>query len=146
MCFLYIRVKTKFLFFTNSKIKLLNIMEAQGSKNFPNMEKATERSLSISEKEKSNGIIAYVTIIGLIIAFVQNQEEKSEYVNFHVRQMIGLVLIGFAVGWIPIVGWIVAIGAVVFWIMGIMGAMNGERKAVPLVGEYFQEWFKSVGA
>jgi len=24
--------------------------------------------------------------------------------------------------------------------------MNGERKPVPIVGEHFQEWFKSVGA
>jgi len=110
------------------------------------METATQRSLTISDKEKSNGTIAYITIIGLIIAFVQNQEQKSEYVNFHVRQMIGLTLIAVAVGWIPLVGWLVALGVVVFWIIGLMGAMNGERKAVPLVGEYFQEWFKSIGA
>ena len=124
-------------------------MESQDtrqSKNFSDIETATERSLTISDKEKSNGIIAYITIIGLIIAFVQNQEEKSEYVNFHVRQMIGLALIGIAVSWIPFVGWLIGLATIVFWIIGLMGAINGERKAVPIVGEYFQEWFKSVGA
>ncbi|WP_375562119.1 DUF4870 domain-containing protein [Bernardetia sp. OM2101] len=120
--------------------------ESKQSKNFSDIETATERSLTISEKEKSNGIIAYITIIGLIIAFVQNQEEKSEYVNFHVRQMIGLALIGIAVSWIPFVGWIIGLATIVFWIIGLMGAMNGERKPVPIVGEHFQEWFKSVGA
>lgn len=120
-------------------------MEAQESKNFPNMEKATERSISISEKEKSNGIIAYVTIIGFIIAFVQNQEQKSEYVNYHLRQMIGIIACSFV--WvIPFLGWILGLGVMVLWIMGIMGAMNGERKPVPILGDKFQEWFKSIGA
>lgn len=120
--------------------------QTRQSKNFSDIETAKERSLSISDKEKSTGIIAYVTIIGLIIAFIQNQELKSEYVNFHVRQMIGLALIGIAVSWIPFLGWIVALGIIVFWIIGLMGAINGERKPVPLVGEHFQEWFKNVGA
>ncbi len=122
-------------------------MEPQKTtKNFSDMDTATERSLTISEKEKSNGIIAYITVIGLIIAFVQNQEEKSDYVNFHVRQMIGLALTGIALSWIPFLGWLVAIGVIVFWVIGLMGAVNGERKLIPIVGEHFQDWFKSVGA
>ncbi|PIY09354.1 MAG: hypothetical protein COZ18_08150 [Flexibacter sp. CG_4_10_14_3_um_filter_32_15] len=109
------------------------------------METATERSLTISDKEKSNGIIAYITIVGFIIAFIQNQELKSEYVNFHARQMIGIIVCSFV--WIiPFLGWILGLGVMVLWIMGLMGAMNGERKPVPIVGEHFQEWFKSVGA
>lgn len=120
--------------------------ESRQSKKLSDIETATERSLTISDKEKSNGIIAYITIIGLIIAFIQNQELKSEYVNFHVRQMIGLALIGIAVSWIPFVGWLIGLATIVFWIIGLMGAVNGERKPVPVVGEYFQDWFKSVGA
>lgn len=119
------------------------------AKNFSDIETAKERSLTISDKEKSNGIIAYITIIGLVIAFIQNQELKSEYVNFHVRQMIGLGLLGVAssfVSWIPIIGWAIAIGVLIFWVMGLVGAINGERKPIPIVGEHFQEWFKSVGA
>lgn len=120
-------------------------MEPQKSKDF-NLEKsATERSLTISEKEKSNGIIAYVTIIGLIIAIMQNQEVKSEYVNFHIRQMIGIAVCSLV--WIiPFLGWLLGIGVLVLWVMGILGALSGERKPVPLLGEQFQEWFKSVGA
>ena len=110
------------------------------------IETATERNMTISDKEKSNGIIAYITLIGLIIAFVQNQELKSEYVNFHIRQMIGLSLIGIAVSWIPFIGWIIGLAVIVFWVIGLMGAVGSERKPVPLVGEYFQEWFKSIGA
>ncbi len=127
--------------------------ESRQSKNFSEMETATQRSLSISDKEKSNGIIAYITIIGWVIAFVQNQEQKSEYVNFHIRQMLGIGVAGIAlsvVNIIPLLGWLISIlgiiPLVIFWVMGLMGAINGERKPVPIIGEHFQEWFKSVGA
>ena len=123
------------------------------SKTFSDLETATERSLSISEKEKTNGMIAYITIIGFIIAFIQNQEIKSEHVNYHIRQMLGLICLSFGsfiVGFIPFLGWIaspiVAIGVFVFWIMGLIGATNGERKPVPILGEQFQEWFAGVSA
>ncbi|WP_338812221.1 hypothetical protein V9L05_12525 [Bernardetia sp. Wsw4-3y2] len=127
--------------------------ESRQSKNFSDIETATERSISISDKEKSNGIIAYITIIGWVIAFVQNQEQKSEYVNFHIRQMLGIGVAGIAlsvVNIIPLLGWLISIlgiiPLVIFWVMGLMGAINGERKPVPIIGEHFQEWFKSVGA
>ena len=119
--------------------------ETKKSKNFSDIELTKSQSLTISEKEKSNGIIAYITIIGFIIAFIQNQEQKSEYVNFLIRQMIGIIVCSFV--WvIPFLGWILGLGVMVMWIMGVMGAMSGERKPVPIVGEHFQEWFKSVGA
>ncbi|WP_338792912.1 hypothetical protein [Bernardetia sp. MNP-M8] len=127
--------------------------ESRQSKNFSDIETATERSISISDKEKSNGIIAYITIIGWVIAFVQNQEQKSEYVNFHIRQMLGIGVAGIAlsvVNIIPLLGWLISIlgiiPLVIFWVMGLMGAINGEHKPVPIIGEHFQEWFKSVGA
>ena len=119
------------------------------AKNFSDIETAKERSLTISEKEKSNGIIAYITIIGFVIAYIQNQELKSEYVNYHIRQMIGLAALAIVtsfISWIPIIGWAIGIGVLVLWVMGLMGAINGERKPIPIVGEHFQEWFKSVGA
>ncbi len=131
-------------------------MESQEKKqpeNFSELETATERSLTISDKEKSNGIIAYITIIGWVIAFVQNQEPKSEYVNFHIRQMLGIGVAGIAlsvINIIPILGTLVFLLGIIplgiLWVMGLMGAINGNRKPVPIVGEHFQEWFKSIGA
>ncbi|AFM03227.1 putative membrane protein [Bernardetia litoralis DSM 6794] len=111
----------------------------------PNLNKTPEKSISISEKEKSNGIIAYVTVIGLIIAFMQNKEEKSEYVNFHIRQMIGIFICSL-VFVIPFLGWLLGLGVIALWIIGILGALSGERKPVPILGEKFQEWFKSIEA
>lgn len=121
------------------------------SKNFADIELG--KDIAISSEEKSAGIITYLTIIGLIIGFVQNSSLKSEYVNFHIRQMIGLVCIMVAssiIAVIPILGWIVylvgLIGGIVLWVMAIMGASNGEKKPVPLLGKQFQQWFASIKA
>jgi uncharacterized membrane protein len=42
---------------------------------------------------------------------------------------------------INIIGWVVGI---IFWIMSLIGAVNGEMKETPIVGKYFQDWFKGI--
>jgi uncharacterized membrane protein len=32
----------------------------------------------------------------------------------------------------------------VLWIMGLIAAINGQHKPLPLVGEYFQKWFANI--
>ena len=45
------------------------------------------------DKSKNTAIVAYLTIIGSIIAIFMNQEEnKSEFSSFHIRQALGLFL------------------------------------------------------
>lgn len=100
---------------------------------------------------KTIGIIAYLTLIGLIIAFVMNQEKKDEFGTYHIKQSMGLCLCGialFVVGLIPILGWIISILGSIFliylWIMGLLNALNNKMKPVPLIGEKFEEWFKNM--
>jgi uncharacterized membrane protein len=99
------------------------------------------------EEGKTIAIIAYLTWIGLIIAFVLNNEKKNDFAKFHLRQSLLLniiCLIGFVVFWIPIVGWALGIVLLVLWIIALIGAINGERKEVWLIGPLAQEWFKGI--
>lgn len=101
---------------------------------------------------KTLGIIAYLTLIGTIIALViNNSNKKNEHASFHIRQALGLGLTGIVVGFvniIPILGqiaWILgAIVLFIMWIIGILGAINGEQKLVPLLGDKYQEWLKGI--
>lgn len=100
---------------------------------------------------KTTAIIAYITIIGLIIAFVQNNDKKNDFAFFHIRQSLGLVLTGMSfgiIGIIPILGWfinIIGILLVIYlWITGLMNAMNGKDRPVPFLGVRFEEWFKGI--
>jgi uncharacterized membrane protein len=93
---------------------------------------------------KTKAIVAHLTIIGWIIALVINSGQKEELASYYIRQTLGLYLIGIVLGWIPVIGWILWIVVFVFWILSLIGAINGEMKETPIVGKYFQDWFKSL--
>lgn len=101
---------------------------------------------------KDIAIIAYLTIIGLIAAFIMNSEKKAPFANYHIRQVLGLALTGISlgvIGIVPILGWLVAIfGSIillVMWVVGLINAINGKEKPVPILGKKYEEWFKGVG-
>ena len=107
------------------------------------------------EEGKTIAIIAYITIIGLIIAFVMNNERKNEFAAFHIRQSLGLVLL-YLVLWvffivlaflmdIPFLSTVIYLGLAVLWILGLLGAIQGEKKPIPVFGTQFQDWFKGIG-
>ena len=46
-----------------------------------------------TEKGKTAALVAYMTIIGSVIAIFMNQEEnRSEFASFHIRQALGLFI------------------------------------------------------
>lgn len=99
---------------------------------------------------KTIAIVSYITFIGTIIAFVMNNEQKNSFASFHIRQMAGLIslqLLSFVVSnYINgTLGWIIFLFAVVLWFIGFLGAIQGQEKRVPLLGDQFQEWFKGIG-
>ena len=99
---------------------------------------------------KTIAIISYLWIIGLLIAFLMNQEKRNYFAAFHIRQSFGLSLLIFAISLvtkfgIPIFGSIIFLGWFVLWVIGILGAIKGEEKPVPLFGDSFQNWFKNLG-
>ncbi|MGN0700121.1 MAG: DUF4870 domain-containing protein [Oscillospiraceae bacterium] len=88
---------------------------------------------------KTTGIVAYLTWIGLLIAFLAGDKEGAK---FHINQSLVLVLaslISGVVTAIPFIGWIVGGIASIFifvcWIIGFVGAIQGEEKEVPLLGK-----------
>jgi len=112
------------------------------------LDKSTE---SKSAEGKNIAIIAYITIIGLIIAFVMNNEKKEPFASYHIRQSLGLGLTSLAlgaIGIIPILGWIINLFGIFvilyMWIIGLMNAINGKEKPIPFLGIKYAEWFKNI--
>jgi len=99
---------------------------------------------------KTIAIVSYLWWIGLLIAFILNNDKKNSFASFHIRQSLGLILLQIAVGIVVRfigykIGSILFLGVFVLWIIGIIGAVQGEEKKVPLLGDQFQDWFKSIG-
>ncbi|NOR27392.1 MAG: hypothetical protein GQ540_02570 [Lutibacter sp.] len=99
---------------------------------------------------KTIAIISYITWFGTLIAFIINNDKRNSFAAFHIRQMVGLSL--FSLANIFVVGLYVNSGIsglislilFVFWIIGFIGAIQGEEKKIPLLGDLFQEWFKGI--
>jgi uncharacterized membrane protein len=102
--------------------------------------------------------LSYITLIGWIIALVQhsNSAVKSSLAVFHLRQAFGIMVTWFALYILVMILTIVTlgIGAVLFpligivcfilWIIGLIAAINGEEKPVPVLGEMYQKWFTFI--
>ncbi|MBE6919781.1 MAG: hypothetical protein E7469_08875 [Ruminococcaceae bacterium] len=80
--------------------------------------------------KRTTDIVAYITIIGLLLAVILGDKENSK---FHTNQALVIWLFGL-LSVIPCLGQIWAIFIVVFWFMGLIGAINGEEKPVPIIG------------
>lgn len=107
--------------------------------------------VSVKEQGKGVAIIAYLTIFGLLIAFILNNDKKNAFSAFHIRQSLGIGLTGIAlgvIGFIPFIGWLISIFGslliVVLWIMGLINAINLKEEPVPILGKYYQDWFKNI--
>lgn len=103
------------------------------------------------QKAKNTAIIAYITLIGLIIAFVMNNDKRYSFAAWHIRQSLGLMCTGFALGLInvvPILGWFISIIGtlclMVIWLFGLLNAINGKEAPVPLLGKLYNKWFAGI--
>jgi len=99
---------------------------------------------------KTKAIVAHIFWIGWIISLVVNMKDKDEMASFYIRQLLGIYLFSLAVTIIasivnvPLLSTIGGIITLVFWVLSLISAIQGEKKEVPVVGNYFQEWFKTM--
>lgn len=118
---------------------------------------------AVSESEgKTAGIISYFTIIGWLIAyFAMHKDKKTEIGSYQLRQTLLLNIVGIIAGWgiqfligilivstgifsLVYLSYIVQIGLLILWIIGLIGAINGEKKPIPLIGEKAQTMFPNI--
>jgi uncharacterized membrane protein len=103
-------------------------------------------------EDKTVAIIAYITLIGFIVAIIIHMNKKTKLGAFHLRQVLGFFLTGIAVVFceivlifIPILGWLCIVALwgsmLVLWVLGLVAAINGQMKPMPVVGPLYQKWF-----
>ena len=93
---------------------------------------------------KTKAIIAHIFWIGWVVALVLNSNDRDELTSFYLRQLLGLFLFSIVITFVPfinILGWLITF---VFWVISLIGAVNGERKELPWIGNLFQDWFKGI--
>ena len=106
--------------------------------------------MQIDQEARKTAIVAYLSIIGTVIAMFMNTDPKREFASFHIRQALGLNLgfyiLAYFVGYFD--SWMVTTAFYVFfivlWIYGFSSAVRYHAVEIPIVGRYFQDWFKNL--
>ena len=90
------------------------------------------------EKNKAMGLLAYILFFIPLLA-----AKDSPFARYHANQGLVLFLCGLisSVLWIiPILGWIIApilsIVITVLAVIGIINALNGKAKELPIIGKF----------
>jgi|SRR6218665_3952218 len=99
---------------------------------------------------KSAAITSYILLVGVLIAISMNSENKNQFASFHIRQGLGLTITFIILG-VSISSFESIFVAAPMWIFisvltmyGIFTAVKGETTPLPLLGNVFQKWFKSI--
>lgn len=95
-------------------------------------------------------IIAYLTIVGCLIAITMNMEPKNSFSRFHIRQAFGIHILYHALAIalsnleLPWASICLFFGYLLIWGFGFINAMNGKTKPLPILGDQFQKWFRFI--
>ncbi len=113
------------------------------------------KKVNPADDGKLFAIIAHLTWVGTLIAYVLNMNAKNELASFYIRQNLGFLVLGllaaaisygaaFVLPILGLIGTILYIVIFVLWLISLLGALQGKQKLVPIFGKMFQNWFKSI--
>ena len=107
-------------------------------------------------EDKTTAILAYITLIGFIVAIILHGQKKTALGAYHLRQALGLFIVGIALWFVGMILAVVTFGfgfvlmpligllMLVALIMGIVAAANGEMKPNFLFGKMYEKWFANT--
>jgi len=104
------------------------------------------------------GALAYFTIIPAIIFLVVEPYNKDRFIKFHAFQslffnlawvvlIIGMMIVGFILALIPVVGWIldillwlaIGLGGFALWVYTMYQAYNEKKFMLPVIGKLAEQ-------
>ncbi|MBN1115852.1 MAG: DUF4870 domain-containing protein [Bacteroidales bacterium] len=106
----------------------------------------------IEGEDRTIAWLSYLTPIGWLVAifmFLSNNRYNS-LAQFHLKQSLGIFISAIIAGilnkfliFIPVIGvlsiMIINLLFLVLWILGLVAAVQGEKKEVPFIGRLSQE-------
>jgi len=103
--------------------------------------KATKEDI---EKNKAMAIVAWFVFFVPLLT----DSKDSPFVKFHVNQALNLIIAAFGLYVIAMILTVISFGilffsyffvwlaVIAFWIIGLIGAANGDMKPLPIIGKF----------
>ena len=119
------------------------------------------------EGGKMIAIVAYLTLVGFIIALIQHGTNKTKLGAYHLRQVVGFMLTGLIAGIIlsvlsipisslrrdslvayaifyAVIAFITWISIIISIIVSLINAINEKEKPAPIFGKFYERWFSNM--
>lgn len=103
---------------------------------------SSEEDVSSEESNEANAVAVF-SYMGLLLIIPVLAAKEDPFVKFHIKQGLVLLLSFMAVEllvFIPILGWllipIVFLMLGIFTLIGIVNALRGVKKELPIIGKY----------
>ena len=97
------------------------------------------------QKDKNTGMAVFAYFIFFLPLLTESKDDS--FVKFHVKQgavffitILVAGVVGSIISKIPFFGgylfWVVNLGLIVVWLIGILNALNGKEEPLPIIGKY----------
>jgi uncharacterized membrane protein len=100
------------------------------------------------EEGKILAILSYIIPFVFLVPIIQ---KNNDYALFHAKQAMLLMIVGFVLSTVlsatcvlAVLVPFVSLGLLVLAIMGIINAVKGEMKPLPVLGKFAEDWFKGI--
>lgn len=95
-------------------------------------------------EKKETGKNTAMAVVAYILFFVPllTDAKDDPFVKYHVKQGLVLFLTAIVLGFISLIpfiflfSWILYIGLFILFIIGVLNAINGKQKPLPLIGQF----------
>ena len=118
----------------------------------------TNTNQPAAQEDKTVAILAYITLIGYIVAIVMHGNNKTKIGSYHLKQATGLILFSvacwlaiFIMAFLPFINFLILILSPILWIgilvlviLGVINAANGAAKPLPVLGSLFEKLFANA--
>ncbi|OQA29426.1 MAG: Chloroplast import component protein (Tic20) [Verrucomicrobia bacterium ADurb.Bin345] len=95
--------------------------------------------------------LSFISIPFFLVPLIMRNNEFSLY---HAKQCLMIWLAGIVVGMVGSLLMVVCVGVIllpagmifllVLAVMGLINAVKGEQKPIPVIGKYAEDWFKGI--
>lgn len=103
------------------------------------------RQLNITPEQAESGkTMAIIAYFIFFVPLIVDDAKKNPFVMFHTEQAIVLLIINVIVNIVGVVtcgiGYILFLPLLVFYVLGIINAVKGEAKELPMIGSWGEKF------
>ncbi|MFA7253359.1 MAG: hypothetical protein WC107_02285 [Patescibacteria group bacterium] len=94
------------------------------------------KSIRDIEENKALAALSYIWILFLVPLLLKRD---STFAQYHAKQGLILFLVWTIIGfifWLPIIGWLLGLGVIILFVIGMINALTGKMQPLPIIGKY----------